>query len=523
MSDIDLKSLADKLDVTAGSLQAIGVVRQDGCWLIPERDAEGSVVGQAKRFDDGGKGFVTGGNRGLTYAAPLDRYAGATMVDPVFVVEGMSDVAAGLSMGLDIVGRPSAIGGATQLAELLKDRHVCIIAENDDAGQNGAKAIAEKIVGDVRTLRIISPPVEHKDLRTWYAEPGGITMTDLREIVAEAPEYQPEGGPVLPVSFASLIRQHPVLREPVIDGLLRAGETMNIIASPKVGKSWLMYSLLVSIATGGQWLGTFPCTAGRVLLIDNELHPQTIANRLPQVTAAMGMAVPDNIDVLSLRGKGITLDRLADHIERIEAGQYRAIVLDAWYRFIPAGLSENSNADIMGLYNMLDGYADQTEAAFIAVHHASKGSQTGKAITDVGAGAGAQSRAADAHVILRPHEEEEHVVLEAEVRSFAPIKPVGLRWQFPLWQRAEIDTEALKDRKTKQEQRNDARLAEGVKKVWDVLESGPLTPRKLREATGFGKSRLDTVLDKMVANGKLTYKETKVSGNQTREYSRAEF
>ncbi|MEM6505450.1 MAG: AAA family ATPase [Planctomycetota bacterium] len=521
-SDYQIVGLARELTVTTEALQKLGVTRNGMSWLIPERDATGDVIGQAKRFDDGKKSFVAGGNRGLTYSHPLDNYAGASMADPVFVVEGMSDVAAGLSMGLDIVGRPSATGGAEHLIELLRDRHVCIIAENDDngAGQKGAKKIAEKIVGSVNTLRIVSPPKEYKDLRSWYAAPGGVLMQDLLELVAETPEYRPAGGPV---PLATLIAQHPNLSSPVIDGLLRAGETMNVIAASKVGKSWLMYSLLASIATSGRWLDTFQCDAGPVLLIDNELHPQTIANRLPKVTTAMGLMSCPGIDVLPLRGTGTTLDRLASSIDKIEQGHYKAIVLDAWYRFIPQGLSENSNADIMGLYNLLDQYAESTGSALVAVHHASKGSQGDKAVTDVGAGAGAQSRAADAHVVLRPHEDEGHVVLEAAVRSFAPVEPLGLRWEFPLWRRTDdLDTDALKDRKTRQQQNNDVRQAEAIDTVWMKLEAGPMTPRALRDATGFGKSRLDTALSKMTAAGKVEYSEVRVRGNDTREYRRVE-
>jgi len=164
----DLQTLAHSLSVTTDALKSLGITRDADAWLIPERDATGAVIGQAKRRDHGGKGFVKGGRRGLTYAHPLDNYAGSSMARPIFVVEGMSDVAAGLTMGLDIVGRPSATGGAELLAELLKDRHACIIAENDSGpGQDGARNIAAKISDSMATLRIISPPAEYKDLRSW--------------------------------------------------------------------------------------------------------------------------------------------------------------------------------------------------------------------------------------------------------------------------------------------------------------------------------------------------------------------
>jgi hypothetical protein len=67
------------------------------------------------------------------------------------------------------------------------------------------------------------------------------------------------------------------------------------------------------------------------------------------------------------------------------------------------------------------------------MHHSSKGNQSGKSITDVSAGAGSQSRATDTHLVLRPHEEKDVVVLDATVRSWPPIEPRCLRWTFPVW------------------------------------------------------------------------------------------
>lgn len=336
----------------------------------------------------------------------------------------------------------------------------------------------------------------------------------------------PKREKISPVSLGKLIERNPVLSTPVIDGLLRVAETMNIIAASKVGKSWLMYALLISLATGRRWLDTYQCNAGRVLLIDNELHPQTIANRMPKVAAAMRVPMADiesSIDVISLRGKGITLDRLASTIERIEAGYYSVIVLDAWYRFIPKGSSENDNADVMALYNLLDQYAEQTGAAIVAVHHASKGKQGDKAVTDVGAGAGAQSRAADAHVVLRPHEDDGCVVLEAAVRSFAPVDPVGLRWEFPLWSRAEgLNTAALLDRKTKQEQKTAKNDAEGIQKIVEALRKRPLTTSKVRlHAGGMGRDRAARLLGQMLDDGIVTCRDVVVRGKDGTEWTLA--
>ena len=341
-------------------------------------------------------------------------------------------------------------------------------------------------------------------------------------LTGEAGEGDDEAPTPQPIAFAELRRQYPKLNQPVIDGLLRIGETANTIAASKVGKSWLMYELALSIRTGRPWLDTFQCTAGRVLLIDNELHPPTIAHRIPQVAEARGLTpdqYADGLDVLPLRGCGVSLPDLSRYVRRIEAGYYKAVIADAWYRFIPSGMNENANADVMSLYNMLDSYAAQTEAAWIVVHHASKGAQGEKAVTDVGAGAGAQSRAADTHLVLREHEEPGAVVMEAAVRSFPPIDPVALRWHFPVWTPAySLDPENVKGRKTVGEERQSERDKAGMNAIRQALAGQALTPRGIRDHTGIGKPRAERLLGQLFAAGEVTYQNIEIRGNETREY-----
>lgn len=279
----------------------------------------------------------------------------------------------------------------------------------------------------------------------------------------------------------------------VVDGLLRQGETANVIAAPKVGKSWLTYGLALSKATGRAWLVQFDCPAGRVLIIDNELHPETIAHRIPTVADAMQIKLDeyhDQIDVVSLRGRLMDLFDLERVIANVEADVYDLIVGDAWYRFIPKGVSENDNADVMLLYNQLDKYMGMVKAAWAGVHHATKGSQGEKAITDVGAGAGAQARAADTHIILREHEQPGIVVLEAALRSFKPVEPLALEWQFPIWLPAEgVDTEKLKGKKSKGEEKQEKLDSEADDAVLDLTDVWRSVSELHRE-TGISDGRI---------------------------------
>ncbi|QOV91066.1 AAA family ATPase [Humisphaera borealis] len=236
------------------------------------------------------------------------------------------------------------------------------------------------------------------------------------------------------VSLGELLRDHPELRRPVIHGVAREGEIINVIAGPKVGKSWLVYDLLLSVAAGVPWLARFTCERRRVLLIDNELAEPTIANRIPKVVDAKGMDLSDVagfLEVVSLRGKLKDIFAIERFLATVEPGTYGLVVIDAFYRALPIDTDENANGDITALYNVAAGMAERLKCALVFIHHASKGNQSGKGVTDVGSGAGSQSRAADAHIVLRPHAVDGAVVMEAVVRSFAPVQPLCLRWEFP--------------------------------------------------------------------------------------------
>jgi len=253
-------------------------------------------------------------------------------------------------------------------------------------------------------------------------------------------------APFDPVSALDLINTHPELRSPVIEGLLREGEVMNLVAAPKVGKSWLAHSLLMGIITGRPWLG-MPTRPGAALLIDAELHHETLGKRLSKAASALGAGNGElsTLSVWSVRGRRLTIDAIASQLSGVEQGRYRVIVFDALYRFMPENGEENSNETMTRVYNTLDAIADRTGASVVVVHHASKGNQAERAVTDVGSGAGAQSRAADTHLVLRNHEEEGAVVVDAVARSWPPPKPYALRWCDPGWELApELDPSLLR-------------------------------------------------------------------------------
>jgi len=312
------------------------------------------------------------------------------------------------------------------------------IVKATDKGENYGDVVSDN--GSSCTVHFCSPDGHHA---TVEIEKTHLFLQDGTPL-AIGPKAKWTKAP----SIGELVKRHPKLRRPIIHKLLRVGETVNIIAPPKRGKSWLAIILAISIVLGRKFVGVYDTEPGKVLILDNELHGETTADRVPKVAEALGIPfseIEDRLFVENFRGKLVDVYGLGEYFDQYEPGEWSAVVCDALYRFLPEGVDENNNSQMTGVYNQIDHYAMKLDCGFACVHHASKGNQSGKSITDVGAGAGSQARAVDTHLILRDHAEPDCVVLEAAARSWPPVEPIALRWQWPLWKLAdELDPKLLK-------------------------------------------------------------------------------
>ncbi len=289
-------------------------------------------------------------------------------------------------------------------------------------------------------------------------------------------------GQIIPL--VELVSSNPKQAEPLVNGLLRQGQTMNIIAATKVGKSWLASQLAFSVANGIDFLGR-QCKSGKVLLIDYELQPSDLSFRLSRVAIAMNVDLR-NIDVMPLRGSPRTINELSVDLK---SESYSLVVLDTLSRSLPAGISENENAALVGVYSVIDGIAKSTGAAVAIVHHSTKGSQADKSVVDIGSGASAIARSVDTHCAIRPHEEEGHAVLEAVCRSFISPKPQTIKWSFPLWTQSELCPQIL-EAKSSRERKQIANDEMAFKEILSLIPDGKTVRlSKIRRNCSFGVVR----------------------------------
>lgn len=279
---------------------------------------------------------------------------------------------------------------------------------------------------DASAVKRIADDLVRCHLEGRRADAANLLATLAREVGADA------AGVI--VSAAQFVHDHPDLEPPVIEGLVRRGELLNVIAAAKSGKTWLILNLGSAVATGSCWLSRFRCRQGRVLLVDNELPPGVLADRLKTVAEATGNAAAlEEIDVLSLRSAPQDVSAIRARLLTRPPGSYALVVVDSLYRAWPADTDENDNGAVARVFAELAAMASDLHAAVVVVHHLSKGDQTAKSVTDLGSGAGAISRAADAHLALRRHEDEDCFIVEGVVRSFAPLDPFVIRRTHPLF------------------------------------------------------------------------------------------
>jgi hypothetical protein len=210
-----LDTLARTLGVSVEALRAIGAgwawtedLRQlhaggagwhgdlpVGAYAFPERDGAANIVGFALRTLDGRKGApgsIIGSRRGLIVPNTLGTLPGA-----IAVVEGATDVAAALTLGIAAVGRPSNSAGAADLANLLQGRTVVVLGERDEKpdgrwpGRDGARAVADRLSRQWKTrVDWALPPEGSKDLRDWLNSKMelGLKLDDKTAVAAAAAE-----------------------------------------------------------------------------------------------------------------------------------------------------------------------------------------------------------------------------------------------------------------------------------------------------------------------------------------------
>lgn len=230
--------------------------------------------------------------------------------------------------------------------------------------------------------------------------------------------FQSEDADDLFIESNEFTAKYPNDKPYLIDRLLRRGEIMNVVGSPKIGKSFFILDVIKKLESGQKLFGEFQCHQSKVLIIDKELQCETLSGRIRR----KGGFTPGQVFIAARRGKRDDVHSIGRYLEKVfEKFVPDVIIIDALYRVLPVGTDENSNADMVQVYDILTQYAAIKNSAIVVVHHTSKGSQAKKSNTDIGSGAGSISRAPDVHLTLTPHQNDFTLIVRVDLRDGEPV------------------------------------------------------------------------------------------------------
>lgn len=175
---LKIKSLADSLGVDVSTLDGVGCAWSENyqAWAFAMRDANDQVIGIRLRNEQGEKWAVKSSKAGLFYC---DWLLGPTC----YIVEGPTDTAAAMTLGVPTIGRPSCLGSedlVNSLLERKKVKRVIIVPDHDKPDKNGRRAgLAGALTLQVKIKipsMIWTPPA--KDIREFLINKGSVQLME---------------------------------------------------------------------------------------------------------------------------------------------------------------------------------------------------------------------------------------------------------------------------------------------------------------------------------------------------------
>lgn len=181
-----LTAAAKNLGVTKTALELIECVKSDAydTWGFPMKDGAGSTIGIRLRSSNGQKWAYPGSNNGLFIpTCPPSR--------DLAIVEGPTDVAAALTIGLYAIGRFNNCGGSNMIIDFIKRnkiRRVMVVADCDQDRVVDGRVANPGISGAMSLAKVLPVPsctvtLPCKDMRAFVK--GGGTVKVFNAIISQ--------------------------------------------------------------------------------------------------------------------------------------------------------------------------------------------------------------------------------------------------------------------------------------------------------------------------------------------------
>jgi hypothetical protein len=217
---------------------------------------------------------------------------------------------------------------------------------------------------------------------------------------------------------------------------VHAGSKLIVGGTSKGRKTMALIDLAVSVSTGASWWGFRE--KGPVCYINFEIQEAFFWHRVQEVCKAKNVTLEKDMFLAwNLRGHGEGIENLTDDLLAVlRHKDFVLIVIDPIYKAL-GKRDENKAGDVASMLNELEKIAVRTKATVAFGAHYSKGNQSSKESIDRIGGSGVFARDPDSILTMTAHEEEECFTVETTLRNFAPMEPFVMKWEWPLFGRAD--------------------------------------------------------------------------------------
>jgi hypothetical protein len=258
---------------------------------------------------------------------------------------------------------------------LLKNKDVIILPDNDRTGDEKVAKTVKAINGSAKSVRVVNLPSLDvgEDIVDWFEKYAG-TVGELRRLIKQAPQSACEKLQVLRVFDG-----RPAPKSWVFDHFIRATDkttTCLIHAREKTGKSWYVYGMALSLATGRLFMNEFRPNAAfqRVLIVSPEGGIGLVKERMWAMASDFSeeelQRANDNLLYLDLSTSSINFNN-SSHLlqikELVQKHNISSIIFDPLIEF--AGVDENDNAEMSRILTSLRSLGVENRALFLVITH----------------------------------------------------------------------------------------------------------------------------------------------------------
>ena len=233
---------------------------------------------------------------------PHELYVAGELTGAVFVCEGEKDADTLHKLGYDAASGEDGAGPGKWRKEYTKQLnglHVCVFQDNDQVGKDYAAETCNALHGVAASVRLLDlskvwPEIpEHGDVTDLVEMLGAeAAAKQIAALITNTSEWVPTAPPAESEAHKPDQRPHVISAQELqekdlppikflVDGILPVGTAM-ISAPSKIGKSWMVLNMGLSIAAGGHFMG-HGTNRGGVLYLALEDSENRLQDRMNKV------------------------------------------------------------------------------------------------------------------------------------------------------------------------------------------------------------------------------------------------